>query len=109
MKITKPIDLKDNAEFFSEYLIDEAVQFLNQKISGRVWHDNFTDKEEIREKYHAIHLVPYGHFNDVMDKVIEMFKETGWDCMWKSCYDARGPHHCFYVSKDQIIRHARQK
>jgi len=33
----------------------------------------------------------------VMDMVVEIFTDAGWDCKWAQHSDSRGPHDCFYV------------
>jgi len=84
-------------------LLDDAVRYINEAIVTRMWHDNFSDPQIYREKYYAILLSPYGRFRKrVMDMVVESFKEVGWNCLWKSCYDARGPHDCFYIGKEHF-------
>ena len=94
----KPIAIGSTEIMISDYLIDEAVQFLNQQISTKNWHNTFKPESD----YLAILLTPYNHFTIVMDKVVEMFKAEGWDCKWGNAYDGRGPHQCFYVAKNQI-------
>lgn len=99
MELTKPISPNNTKIIFSEYELDEAIQFINHRISQKKWHDEFFVKDK---SYHAIILTPAGKFCDVMDKVVEIFKQDGWDCNWGQAYDARGPHHCFYVNKNHF-------
>lgn len=99
MKITEPISPNDIEKHISAYLIDEAVQYLNQKISCREWHNQFTGDKDLLDNYYAVILSPVNHFNAVMDEVVSLYTNKGWQCRWGGAYDARGPHHCFYISK----------
>ena len=80
-------------------LYDEAVRFVNEAIANRNFHRMITQKEEVIANYNAILQSPYEKYNSVMPLVVENFKVAGWDCFFDSAYDARGPHHCFYVNK----------
>ena len=84
---------------FKGPLYREAVSFINEAISTRNWHAMWIDKENILNNYNAIIESPCGAYRSVMPMVVESFKEAGWDCMYQSAYDARGPHACFYVHK----------
>lgn len=76
-------------------LFERAVLYINEAISTKRWHHQIIEVKD----YNAIILSPYEYYNSVMDMVVEDFKKAGWDCYWKNAYDARGPHHCFYVHK----------
>lgn len=98
----KPItpDQKDIKDAIIESPIyDEAVRFINGNIVLRNWHKMWTQREELRENYYAIIQTPVDKYTAVMPMVVDAFKQNGWDCLFESAYDARGPHHCFYVAK----------
>jgi hypothetical protein len=80
-------------------LYEQAVKLINEALTNKRWHDMYTEHQRIRDNYYAIILYPAGELNPVMDLVVEDYKDAGWDCFWQRAYDARGPHHCFYVSK----------
>jgi len=89
---------KDTAALGS--ILDECISWVNDSIICRKWHDNFADPEELRNNYYAIIVSPFGRFNGkVLDETEAEFKRKGWDVRHGGCYDARGPHHCFYVAK----------
>lgn len=97
--MTNPISPDDKeSKHISDYLLDEAVQYINQGISTRDW---CYHAEEI--EWLPILLKPYGRFNKyVMDKVVVLFRETGWKCKWGDYYMG-GPTHCFFVHKNHFI------
>lgn len=102
MKNTEPIspDQKDSSDSIVDSpLYDEAVRFINGNITLRNWHQMITQRDELRNNYHAILQSPVNYYNSVMPLVVDAFKAKGWDCLFESAYDARGPHHCFYVHK----------
>lgn len=81
-------------------LVDECISYLNDCIKSRQWHDNFCDPKVLIENYYAIIIRPSGRFNDtILDEAVKAFNKKGWDSTHGECYDGRGPHHCFYVSK----------
>ena len=77
----------------SDLDLNSSIDYLNTKLLTKDFHDQINKIEN----YHAIILSPYGEYIDKMDRVVEKFKANGWDCYWKSAYDVRGPHYCFYV------------
>jgi hypothetical protein len=86
-------------------LLDEAISYVNDKIQSRAWHNNFADPKDIQEKYYAIIITPYNRFPvQTIKETVKEFKSKGWDFMWRECYDARGPHSCFYVAKTDIYQ-----
>ena len=94
MEITQPINPYSNDSPESDYILDEAIQFINHSISRRLWHDQIVKVKD----YRAIHIKDFSLL-PVMDKVVKLFIKKGWDCKWSSAYDARGPHYCFYINK----------
>lgn len=72
---------------------NEAVNLINECIQYNKWHLQYFPKEGYRAV--LLHL----DMPEVMDIVVDDFREAGWDCKWSSAYDARGPHNCFYVSE----------
>lgn len=99
MKPISPKYIKAQAEPIPGPLFDEAIRFVNEAVSGRRWSELWTESEEIRENYYGILQTPYDKYTTVMPLVVEAFKAEGWDCFFSRAYDARGPHHCFYVHK----------
>lgn len=95
----KPISIDEINKPIRGPLYDEALRFINEAISCKNWHKMYLQKQEIQDNYNAILQKPYGKYNSVMPLVVEDFKAAGWDCFFESAYDARGPHHCFYVHK----------
>jgi len=79
-----------------DLLIDEAIKYINQKLSEKHFTDRFTKPDD---EWYAIILAPYHRFTPVMDDVVKRFKKDGWDCSWSAEYDARGPWHSFLVNK----------
>jgi len=75
--------------------INDALNFINEKINKSLWHQQILEVQN----YHAILLTPYGAYLDVMNEVVEIYKSENYDCFFKSAYDARGPHYCFYINK----------
>ena len=93
MEITRPISPNENdKESISDYALDEAIQYFNQAISGRNWFNDDPSSD-----YYPVLIKPYGKYNKhLMDKVVEVFTEEGWDCNWGDYYMG-GPTHCLFV------------
>lgn len=85
--------------------IEHSINLINEAITLRKWHDNFTDSEDKRKKYHAILLGPYDDVcNEILrEKLVELYTAKGWDCMQSYCYSAHGPHYCFYINKNHFL------
>lgn len=75
-----------------------AIDYINTKIINKDWHCQAIPIHG----YNAIILAPVGKYLNVMDAVVEKFKEAGWDCKWGRAYDPKGLHYCFYVSKSHF-------
>lgn len=96
----RPITPQEKDGKLSWAIYQEAISYINDSIIGRDWHDNFSDGQELREKYFAISIKPYKRYSDItMNAVVAAFNKSGWDCLYGHCYDARGPHSCFYVNR----------
>lgn len=87
------------------FQLDEQIKNINEAIFLRKWHNSFTDTEEVRNNYYAILLYEYDDVTneELRKQLVEIYTKKGWDCMQKYCYDARGPHYCFYVNKKHFI------
>ena len=95
MKNSIPIRPSDLTLTDNEVMVNLAVDYINDKLIKRQWHEQISKVNG----YRAISLSPYGVYIEVMDLVVEMFQDSGWDCKWAEAYDARGYHNCFYVSE----------
>ena len=50
MEITQPINPYSNDSPESDYILDEAIQFINHSISRRLWHDQIVKVKDYRAK-----------------------------------------------------------
>lgn len=81
--------------------IEKLVSLINEAISFKRWHNGYYPEKDIRNNYNPILLSPYDLAcnESIRKEIVRVFSEKGWDCMTQECYDARGPHYCFFVSK----------
>lgn len=91
----EPIKPDSEAIANSDNELNLAIDYINNNLINRNWHKQYFPVEG----YKAIILSPYGEYIDVMDRVVDKFKEAGWDCLWGMATDVRGPHYCFYVNE----------
>lgn len=97
---TEPIKPTEPTLTIKEGEIEDAINYINYMLSSKQFHfQHFR-----RDNHRAIILSPYGAYVNVMDEVVERFKNVGWDCFWDLANDARGPHYCFYVHEKHFTK-----
>lgn len=85
-------------------ILESQIKRINEAISTRKWHNNFTDPLEIIKEWNAIILGPYEdlHNQKIRDELVEIYTKKGWKCQLRHCYSGHGPHYCFYVHKSHF-------
>lgn len=96
-----PSDCNDEVKL--KYQTEEAVEYFNARLLRQEWHRQVN----AIDGYHAIAIAPCWRWEkEILDNVVKVFNEAGWDCKWSNAYDARGPHQCFYVSEKHFQNEA---
>ena len=96
----KAITLEELKKTPDGTLVNEAINFINDSIIVKKWHNNYKDDKYLIKNYYAIIISPYQRFNEnTLIAALAHFSKNGWDCKYGDCYDARGPHSCVYFNK----------